>query len=83
MPGAWKLDISLSDILAPDTYKSFDVDQLILTRNDSTVESFFGEECDAGDFKLHMTGIAEATNFQNETTEYGENDLHSNNDQLL
>merc|ERR1712203_395460 len=40
MPGAWKLDISLSDILAPDTYKSFDVDQLILTRNDTTEYDF-------------------------------------------
>lgn len=73
MPGAWKLDKVLSDILAPNTWKSFDVDQLILTRNDSTVESFYGEECDKGDFTLHMTGIAEGTNLSgNETTEYGE-----------
>ena len=73
MPGAWKLDTDLSNILAPNTWQSFDVDQLILTRNDSTVESFYGEECDEGDFTLHMTGIAEGTNLRgNETTEYGE-----------
>ena len=72
MPGAWKLDTELSDILAPGTWQTFDVDELILTRNDSTVDSFFGEDCDAGDFPLHMTGVAEATNFGNETTEYGE-----------
>merc|ERR1711997_457358 len=68
---AWNLDTDLSDILAPSTWQAFGVDQLILTRNDSTVDSFFGEECDAGDFPLHMTGIAETTNFLgNETTEY-------------
>ena len=72
MPGAWELDVSLSEILAPTTWQAFNVSQLILTRNDSTVESFYGEECDEGDFTLHMTGIAEATDFNDETTEYGE-----------
>ena len=73
MPGAWELDESLAETLAPNTYLAFNVSRLTLTRRDATAEeSFVGEECDAGDFKLHMTGIAEATDFNNKTTEYGE-----------
>ena len=73
MPGTWEIDINMSEALAPSNYKSFDVAQLTLTRNDSNIESFYGEECDEGDFTLHMTGYAEATNFsKNESTVYGE-----------
>merc|ERR1712025_144138 len=70
MPGTWEIDIDMSEALAPSTYQSFNVAELTITRNDSNIESFYGEECDEGDFTLHMTGFAETTNFQNESTVY-------------
>ena len=62
----------MSEDLAPETYPSFDVAQLTITRDDSNLESFYGEECDEGDFTLHLAGFAETTNLLNEKSVYGE-----------
>ena len=72
MPGTWDIDKKMSEDLAPSTYQLFNVAQLTITRNDSNLESFYGEECDEGDFTLHLTGFAETTNFDDEKSVYGE-----------
>ena len=71
MPGTWDIDINMSEDLAPETVYSFNVTQLTITRDDSNLESFYGEECDEGDFTLHLTGFAETTNFDDEKSVYG------------
>ena len=67
------MDYDLTNLTGPSTYETFGIRQLILTRNESSLENIMDSYCEEYEkIPFYLTGKAEATTFEEETVVYGQ-----------
>ena len=73
LEGAWEVDYDVTNIIGPNTYETFGIRELIVTRDESSLENIKGSYCEEYDeVPFYLTGKVEATTFENITLVYGE-----------
>ena len=67
------MDYDVTNIIGPNTYETFGIRELIVTRDESSLENIKDSYCEEFDeIPFYLTGKVEATTFENITLEYGE-----------